>query len=144
MVMTQRTVCRLLQLFTFEEFDAPHTCGRTQVIHDRVGFVESFSCDDMLVSDAFVLVGRRRAVAMKPDVMLPRNLAQSLIKWHLKPPLLVTTKAELLTLPSPLGKRRGECDSVKRNTRHARHRPLFASPLRGERIKVRGGAISFP
>src|SRR6266567_5311075 len=88
MVMTQRTVRRLLQLFTFEEFDAPHTCGRTQVIHDRVGFVESFSRDDMLVSDALVLVGRRRAVAMKPDVMLPRNLTESLIKWHNFVPLV--------------------------------------------------------
>src|SRR5437762_7463919 len=82
MVMTQRTVRRLLQLFTFEEFDAPHTCRRTQVIHDRVGFVESLRRNDVFVGDAFVLKRWGRAVAMKPNVMLPRNLTESLIKWH--------------------------------------------------------------
>src|SRR5438552_8326882 len=82
MVMTQRTVRRFLQLLAFEELYAAHSCGRTQVIHDRVGFVESLRRDDMLVSDAFVLVGGRRAVAMKPDVMLSWNLTESLIKWH--------------------------------------------------------------
>src|SRR5207248_1730580 len=74
MVMTQRTVRCFLQLFTFQEFDAPHTSGRTQMIHYREGFVETFGGNDVLVGDAFVFVGRRGAVAMKPDVMLSRNL----------------------------------------------------------------------
>src|SRR5438093_13458799 len=82
MVMTQRTVRRFLQLLAFEELYAAHSCGRTQVIHDRVGFVESLRRDDMLVSDAFVLVGGRRAVALKPDVMLSWNLTESLIEWN--------------------------------------------------------------
>src|SRR6266481_5758120 len=82
MVMTERTVRRFLQLFAFQEFNAPHTRRRTQMIHDGIGFVESLRRDDVFVGDAFVLVGRRRAVAMKPDVMLSRNLTESLIKWH--------------------------------------------------------------
>src|SRR5207248_4780366 len=55
---------------------------RTQMIHDGIGFVESLRRNDVFVGDAFVLVGRRCAVAMKPDVMLSRNLTESLIKWH--------------------------------------------------------------
>src|SRR6267154_6336768 len=87
MVMTQRTVRRSLQLFTFQEFNAPHTSGRTQMIHNGIGFVESLRRNDVFVGDAFVLVRRRRAVAMKPDVMFPRNLTESLIKWHIFLPL---------------------------------------------------------
>src|SRR5256884_3912748 len=87
MVMTQRTVRRFLQLFTFQEFNTPHTSGRAQMIHDGIGFVESLRRNDVFVGDAFVLVGRRRAVAMKPDVMLSRNLTESLIKWHVFLPL---------------------------------------------------------
>src|SRR6476620_7019817 len=87
MVMTQRTVRRFLQLFTFQEFNAPHTRRRTQMIHDGIGFVESLRRNDVFVGDAFVLVGRRGAVAMKPDVMLSRNLTESLIKWHVFLPL---------------------------------------------------------
>src|SRR5437660_1413725 len=82
MVMTQRTVRRFLQLFTFQEFNAPYTSGRTQMIHDGIGFVESLRRNDVFVGDAFVLVGRRGAVAMKPDMMFPRNLTKSLIKRH--------------------------------------------------------------
>src|SRR5437764_5380536 len=82
MVMTHRTVRRFLQLLAFEELYAALSCGRTQAIHDRVGFVEALRRDDMLVSDAFVLVGGRHAVPMKPDVMLAWNLTESLIKWH--------------------------------------------------------------
>src|SRR6267154_2130247 len=87
MVMTQRTVRRFLQLFTFQEFNAPHTSGRTQMIHDGIGFVESLRRNDVFVGDAFVLVGRRGAVAMKPDVMLSWNLTKSLIKRHVFLPL---------------------------------------------------------
>ena len=56
------------------------------MIHDRVGFIEAFRRDDVLVGDAFVLVTRRRAVAMKPDVMLLRDLPELLIIWHVDPP----------------------------------------------------------
>src|SRR5437763_16719966 len=87
MVMTQRTVRRFLQLFTFQECTAPHTSGRAQMIHDGIGFVKSLRRNDVFVGDAFVLVGRRRAIAMKPDVMLSRNLTESLIKWHVFLPL---------------------------------------------------------
>src|SRR6266403_5189013 len=87
MVMTQRTVRRFLQLFTFQEFNTPHTSGRTQMIHDGIGFVESLRRNDVFVGDAFVLVGRRRAVAMKPDVMFSWNLTKSLIKRHVFLPL---------------------------------------------------------
>ena len=82
MVMTQRAVRRFLQLFTFQEFNASHPRRRTQVIHDGIGFVKSLRRDDVFVGDAFVLVGWRGAIAMKPDVMFPRNLTESLIKWH--------------------------------------------------------------
>src|SRR5437868_639974 len=82
MVMTQRTVRRFLQLFTFQEFNAPHTRRRTQMIHDGIGLVESLRRNDVFVSDTFVLVSRSSAVAMKPDVMLPRNFAELLIEWH--------------------------------------------------------------
>src|SRR5437764_10539614 len=88
MVMTQRTVGRFLQLFTFQELDAAYPRRRTQMIHDGIGFVESFRRNDVFVSYALVLVGRRRAVAMKPDVMLSRNLTDSLIKWHVFLPLV--------------------------------------------------------
>src|SRR2546423_1188438 len=87
MVMTQRTVRRFLQFFTFQEFNAPHPSGRTQMIHDGIGFVESLRRNDVFVGDAFILVGRRCAVAMKPDVMFSRNLTESLIKWHVFFPL---------------------------------------------------------
>src|SRR5207253_2770122 len=82
MMMPQRAVGRFLQLLAFEELDTAHPRGRTQVVHDRVGFVETFRCNDMLVGDAFVLISRRGAVAMKPDMMLPWNLSEPLIKWH--------------------------------------------------------------
>src|SRR5439155_26639939 len=82
MVMTQRTVRRFLQLLAFEELYAAHSCGRTQMIHDGIGFFESLRRNDVFVGDAFVLKRWGRAVAMKPDVMLPRNLTESLIKWH--------------------------------------------------------------
>src|SRR4029077_4035184 len=82
MVMTQRTVRRFLQLFTFQEFNAPHPRRRTQMIHDGIGFVKSLRRYDVFVGDAFVLVGRRCAVAMKPNVMFSWNLTKSLIKRH--------------------------------------------------------------
>src|SRR5207249_10428831 len=85
---TQRTIGCSLQFLACHELDAAYPCGLTQVIHDRVGFVESLRRDDVLVGDAFVLKRWRRAVAMKPDVMLPRNLTESLLKWHNFVPLV--------------------------------------------------------
>src|SRR5207302_8929946 len=53
---------------------------------DRVGCVESFGGDDVFVSDAFVLERRSGAVAVKPNVMLPRHLTELLIKRHVDLP----------------------------------------------------------
>ena len=66
----------------FDQLDIAHARGRSQMIHDRVGLIEPLRGDDVLVGDAFVLVSRRGAVAMKPDVMLPRDLSESLILRH--------------------------------------------------------------
>ena len=52
------------------------------MVHDRVSFIEPFGRHDMLVSDALILVARALTVSAKPDVMLSRNLTESLIKWH--------------------------------------------------------------
>ena len=82
MMMTQRTVGDFFQLLALDQLDAAHARGRPQMIHDREGFIEAFRGDDVLVVDAFVLVTRPRAVAMKPDVMLPRDLSESLIIRH--------------------------------------------------------------
>src|SRR5438552_8838717 len=82
-MVTQRTVGHVVQLCEFQQLHAADAGRRPQVIHDRIGFVESFRRNDVLVGDAFVLVGWCRAVAMKPDVMLPRNFAKFLIKRHI-------------------------------------------------------------
>ena len=65
---------------------APHPRRRAQMIHDGIGFVESLRCEDMLVSDAFVFERRRGAVAMEPDVVLPRNFAERVIYRHSNSP----------------------------------------------------------
>ncbi len=75
MMMTKRAVGDFLQLFAFQKFNAANARRRPQMIHNRVSFVETFRRDDVLVSDAFILVRRRGPVSMKPDVMLPRHLA---------------------------------------------------------------------
>ena len=82
MMMPQRTVGNFLRFPMFDQLHIAHASGRPQVIHDRVGLIESLRREDMFVGDAFVLIGRRRAVAMKPDVMLFRNLTESLIIRH--------------------------------------------------------------
>jgi hypothetical protein len=82
MVMAQRTVGCFLQLLAFQQVDAAHARRRTQMIHDRVGFVKSLRGDDVFVGDTFVFKCRRRAIAMKPNVMFSRNLAELMIKWH--------------------------------------------------------------
>src|SRR5439155_26988884 len=73
------------ELFWFPLFDQliiAHTRGRTQVIHDRVRLVETLRGENVLVGDALVLIGRPLPVAMKPDVMFPRDFSQSLVIRH--------------------------------------------------------------
>ena len=86
MMMAQRTVRHFFRLPLFDQLNFAHPRGWAQVVHDRVGFVESLRGKDMLVGDAFVLVSWRRAVAMKPDVMFSRNLTKFLIIRHMIPP----------------------------------------------------------
>src|SRR5437764_8576417 len=82
MVMAQRAVSRLFQLFTLQQFHAANTGRRPQMVHDRKRFVKTFGRNDVLIKDAFVFVARSRAVAVKPDVMLSRHLAKSLVIRH--------------------------------------------------------------
>lgn len=80
--MTQRTVSNFLQLFAFQELYIAHARGRPQMVHDRIGFVETFSGDDMLISDALVFVGRPLTIATEPNMMLPRHFTELLIIRH--------------------------------------------------------------
>src|SRR5580693_8100518 len=80
--MPQRTVGHLFRRPMFDQLDIAHARGRSQVIHDRVSLIEPLRGDNVLVSDALVLVSRRGAVAMKPNVMLPRDLSEFLILRH--------------------------------------------------------------
>src|SRR5207237_1288876 len=57
-------------------------CGRRLVVRAAIGFVVPFRRNDLLVCDALVLVSRRSAVAMKPDMMFPRHLAQFMVVRH--------------------------------------------------------------
>src|SRR5437870_3011757 len=91
MMMTQRAVRDFFRLPMFDQLNLADTSGRTEVIHDRIGLVESLRREDMLVSDAFVFISRRSAVAMKPDVMFSRNFAKFLIVRHLDPPLQISS-----------------------------------------------------
>src|SRR5437588_510326 len=84
MMMTQRTIGCFLQFLAFQELDAAYPCRRTQMIHNGIGFVESLRRDDVFVGDAFVFKRWGRAVAVKPNVMFPRNLTESLIKRHVE------------------------------------------------------------
>ncbi len=52
----------------------------------------------MLVGDALILVSGRRTVAVKPDVVLSRHLAEALIKWHVDSPLLQVPPLSLFAL----------------------------------------------
>src|SRR5438046_2898234 len=79
---SHRTICYLLWFPMFDSLDVAHARRRTQVIHDRVRLIESLRCEDMLIGNAFVLIRPRRPVAVKPDVMFPRDFAQSLIIRH--------------------------------------------------------------
>src|SRR5438132_543232 len=82
MMMTQRAVSNFLQLLAFQQLYIAHASGRPQMVHDRVSFIEAFGGDNVLVSDALILVGRPLAVATEPDVMLARHFAELLVVWH--------------------------------------------------------------
>src|SRR5438034_2954222 len=82
MMMTQRRVGDLLQLLAFEQLYVAHPCRRPQMIHDRIGFVETLCGENVLVRNPFVLVSRPLPVAMKPDVMFSRDFSQFLIIRH--------------------------------------------------------------
>src|SRR4030081_2152097 len=97
-MMSQWTVGNFLWFPMFDQLDVAHARGRSQMVHDRVGLIEPLRSDDVLVGDAFVLVRRRGAIAVKPDVMLPRDLSESLILRH----NVRLDHDQLLTLPSPL------------------------------------------
>src|SRR5437667_11573572 len=81
-MMARRPGRECFRLPMFDQLDFAHPRGRAQVIHDRIGLVESLSGEHMLVSDAFVFVTRSGAIAMKPDMMLSRNLTELLIIGH--------------------------------------------------------------
>src|SRR5207302_9434781 len=95
MMMSQRTISTFFWRPMFDQLDVPHTGGRPEVIHDRISFIKSLGGEDVLIGDAFVLIGRRRAVAMKPDVMLLRNLTELLIIRHAIPPLEIAPRVLL-------------------------------------------------
>src|SRR6266700_4260266 len=82
MMMTQRTLRDLFELFALEQLHVAHPRWWTKVIHNRIRFIESLRREHVLVRDAFVLISRRRPVAMKPDVMFSRDFSQFLIIRH--------------------------------------------------------------
>src|SRR5207253_4368627 len=81
-MMPQRAVGHLFWFPLFDQLDIADARGRTQVIHDRVRFIETLRGENVLVGDALVLIGRPLPVAVKPDVMFPRDFSQSLIIRH--------------------------------------------------------------
>src|SRR5437660_12731071 len=68
------------------------------MIHDRVSLVETFSGDDVLVMNPLVLETWPRAVAMEPDVMLPRHVPEFLVIRHVDLPPLEISSAFLFFL----------------------------------------------
>src|SRR5438876_4849659 len=98
MMLSQRTVGNFFGRPMFDQLNFPHTGGRPEVIHDRISFIKSLGGEDVLIGDAFVLIGRRRAVAMKPDMMLLRNLTELLIVRHGESPPLQISSSFLLAL----------------------------------------------
>src|SRR5207249_6612525 len=99
-MMSQRTIGYFFWLPMFDQLNIAHSCGRPQVIHDRIRLIESLRGENVLVGDALVLVARRRSVAMEPDVMFPRDFSQFLIIRHCRILLLsVRPRNQLLTLP---------------------------------------------
>src|SRR5437588_9544605 len=90
-MMAQRTVRDFFGRPMFDQLNLADARRRPQMIHDRISLIESLRRKDMLVSDAFVLISRRSAVAVKPDVMFSRNFAKSLIVRHFDPPLQISS-----------------------------------------------------
>src|SRR5437762_11028553 len=90
-MMAERAVCDFFRRPMFDQLNLADACRRTQVIHDRISFVESLRREDMFVGDAFVFISRCGAVAVKPDVMFSRNFAKSLIVRHFDPPLQISS-----------------------------------------------------
>src|SRR5436190_6700735 len=91
MMMAEWTVGDFFRLPMFDQLNLAHASGRTEVIHDRIGFVESLRSKDVLVGDAFAFVSRHCAVAMEPDVMFSRNFAKFLVIRHMDPPLQISS-----------------------------------------------------
>src|SRR5258705_6109786 len=81
-MMPQRTIGHLLWFSMFNYLNVAYPSGRAQMIHDRVRLIESLRGENVLIGDAFVLIARRRSVAMEPDVMFPRDVSQSLVIRH--------------------------------------------------------------
>src|SRR5438876_12448647 len=81
-MMPQRTVSHFFRFPILDQLDVAYTRGRAQMIHDRVRLIETLRGKNVLVRDAFVLISRRRAVAVKPDVMLPRYFPEFLVIRH--------------------------------------------------------------
>ena len=94
-VMAQRTLRDFFRRPILYQLDVPHACRRPEMIDDRVRFVETFRRDDVLVSDPLILEGGPASVAMKPDVMLFRNLTELLIIRHVVPPLEIASRVLL-------------------------------------------------
>src|SRR6266487_3765171 len=82
MMMSQRTIGYFFRFPMLDQLDIAHPSRRAQVIHDRVRLIESLRGEHVLIGDAFVLIARRRSVAMEPDVMFPWDVSQSLIIRH--------------------------------------------------------------
>src|SRR5207248_9025274 len=81
-MMSQGTIGYFFWFPMFDQLNIAHSCGRPQMIHDRVRLIESLRRKNVLVGDALVLVARRRSVAMEPDVMFPWDFSQFLIIRH--------------------------------------------------------------
>src|SRR5882762_17233 len=122
-MMAQRAVGHLFRFPMFDQLDFTHTRGRAQVIHDRIGLVESLGGEYMLVSDAFVFVTRSGAIAMKPDMMLSRNLTELLIIRHRSSFKLWSTPHPTLS-SSPRGEANYCRELARKQCHDARYSPL--------------------
>src|SRR5713101_4737736 len=98
MMVAQWAVRDFFRLPMLDQFDIADARRRTQVIHDRIGFVESLRREDMFVGNAFVFISRRGTVAMKPDVMFPRDFSQFLVVRHCRILLLQISSGFLFSL----------------------------------------------
>ena len=74
MMVAKGAIRDLLQFLTLEQLDITNSCRRPQMVADREAFIKPFRREHMLVGDTLVFVSRR-AITVKPDMMLARNLA---------------------------------------------------------------------